>query len=250
MALRYCFEQFYVARTLSKSKTHDLAVIDTEGCEEAVKSAVKRGVFVYGYLNAGALEKERPYYQQFKHLRLAPYDGWSGEYWIDPTDREWQQHLISEAKRMKKMGVIGLYLDNTDIYYMVTEGFRSPMGKAPTPQAVYTALSNIVLKLSDLGMIVMPNGGDVFVRKFVRAHPFVIKTVNQEGVLYQDKKRQSKEDTEYFTDYLDWCKKKGIYIRGIEYPKIKAQAVHAQLYYAKHGWQGIYISYHKDLRGD
>ena len=250
MALRYCFEQDYVAKTLSRSKSHDLAVIDTEGCEDAVKSAVKRGVFVYGYLNAGALEKERPYYNDFKHLRLAPYDGWDGEYWIDPTDREWQQHLISEAKRMKKMGVIGLYLDNTDIYYMVTEGFRSPMKSAPTPQAVYTALSNIVLKLSDLGMIVMPNGGDVFVRKFARAHPSIIKTVNQEGVLYQDKRRQSKEDTEYFTEYLDWCKKKGIYIRGIEYPKTKAQAVHAQLYYAKHGWQGIYISYHKDLRGD
>lgn len=250
MSLRYCFEQSYVARTLARSKPHDLAVIDTEGCESVVKAAVKRGVFVYGYLNAGALEKERPYYPQFKHLRLAPYDGWDGEYWIDPTDREWQQHLISEAKRMKKLGVIGLYLDNTDIYYMVTEGFRSPMKKAPTPQAVYTALSNIVLKLSDLGMIVMPNGGDVFVRKFVRAHPNVIKTVNQEGVLYQDKKRQSKEDTEYYTDYLDWCKKKGIYIRGIEYPKTKTQAVHAQLYYRKHGWQGIYISYHKDLRGD
>ena len=250
MALRCCFEQSYVARTLACSKPHDLAVIDTEGCESAVKSAVKRGVFVYGYLNAGALEKERPYYEEFKHLRLAPYDGWDGEYWIDPTDRGWQQHLISEAKRMKKMGVIGLYLDNTDIYYMVTEGFRSPMRKAPTPQAVYTALSNIVLKLSDLGMIVMPNGGDVFVRKFVRAHPNVIKTVNQEGVLYQDKRRQSKDDTEYYTDYLDWCKKKGIYIRGIEYPKTKAQAVHAQLYYRKHGWQGVYISYHKDLRGD
>jgi endo-alpha-1,4-polygalactosaminidase (GH114 family) len=208
------------------------------------------GVFIYGYLNAGTLEKERPYYPIFKHLRLAPYDGWDGEFWIDPTDREWQQHLISEAKRMKRLGVIGLYLDNTDIYYMVTEGFRSPMKKAPTPQAVYTALSNIVLKLSDIGMIVMPNGGDTFVRKFVRAHPSVIRTVNQEGVLYQDKRRQSKEDTEYFTEYLDWCKKKGIYIRGIEYPKTKAQAVHAQLYYKKHGWQGIYISYHKDLRGD
>ena len=57
MALRYCFEQSYVTRTLAKSRPHDLAVIDTEGCEESVKSAVKRGVFVYGYLNAGALEK-------------------------------------------------------------------------------------------------------------------------------------------------------------------------------------------------
>lgn len=64
MALRYCFEQSYVARTLARSKPHDLAVIDTEGMEDAVRNAVRRGVFVYGYLNAGALEKERPYYKK------------------------------------------------------------------------------------------------------------------------------------------------------------------------------------------
>jgi len=51
-----------------------------------VRAAVKRGVWVYGYLNVGALEKERPYYPIFKHLRLAPYDGWDGEYWVDVTD--------------------------------------------------------------------------------------------------------------------------------------------------------------------
>lgn len=31
MSLRYCFEQDYVARTLARSKPHDLAVIDTDG---------------------------------------------------------------------------------------------------------------------------------------------------------------------------------------------------------------------------
>ena len=59
MALRYCFESDKVKRTLDKSKRNDLAVIDTEGCESAVKSAVSRGVYIYGYLNAGALERER-----------------------------------------------------------------------------------------------------------------------------------------------------------------------------------------------
>ena len=34
MALRYCFEQDYVAKTLSRSKPHDLAVIDTEEVAE------------------------------------------------------------------------------------------------------------------------------------------------------------------------------------------------------------------------
>lgn len=45
MALRYCFEQDKVKRTLDKFKRNDLAVIDTEGCESAVKSAVSRGVY-------------------------------------------------------------------------------------------------------------------------------------------------------------------------------------------------------------
>ena len=252
MSLRYCFESSRVPATLSACKRNDLAVVDTEGHEKAVREAVRRGVFVYGYLNVGALEKERPYYEKLKHLRLAKYDGWSGEYWIDPTDKAWQDHVLSLAKQIKACGAIGLYLDNTDIYYEIAEKQISKQysRNLPTAQAVYTALSNMILKITALGLIVMPNGGDTFVRKFIRAHPNVIKTVNQEGVLYQDGKKQSAEDTKYYTEYLDWCRKKGIYIRGIEYPKTKAQAVHAQLYYKMHRWQGCYISWHKDLRGD
>lgn len=158
--LKYCFEQKYVPSVLRNIKPHGLAVVDTEGHEKAVREAVSRGVYVYGYLNAGALEKERSYYPLFKHLRLAPYDGWDGEYWVDVTDKAWQQHLIAEAKRMKSLGVIGLYLDNTDIYYMVKEGFRNSMKVVPSPQSVYNALSSVIRKINALGMIVMPNGGD------------------------------------------------------------------------------------------
>ena len=106
---------------LRGAKKNDLAVVDTEGQEDAVREAVKRGVWVYGYLNIGALEKERPYYEKLKRLRLAPYDGWDGEYWIDPTAREWQEHILSLAKEIKAIGAIGLYLDNTDIYYEILE---------------------------------------------------------------------------------------------------------------------------------
>jgi endo-alpha-1,4-polygalactosaminidase (GH114 family) len=151
---------------------------------------------------------------------------------------------------MQSLGVIGLYLDNTDIYYMVMEGFRNPMKPVPSPQSVYNALSSVIRKINALGMIVMPNGGDTFVRKFASAYPSVIKTVNQEGVLYQDNKKQSKEDTAYYTEYLDWCKRKGMYIRGIEYTKSKTASLKCKAYYARHGWQGLYISKHKNLEGD
>lgn len=252
--LTYCFEQDHVANTLKNTAVHGLAVVDTEGCETAVRTAVKRGVWVYGYLNAGALESERSYYSMFKNLRLAKYDGWDGEYWIDVTNKEWQNHLISEAKKMKALGVIGLYFDNADIYYMCAEGFKEEktkmIRKAPSAQAVYNSLSLIIRKINELGLIVMPNGGDTFVRKFVSAYPGLIKTVNQEGVLYQDNKAQSKSDTKYYTEYLDWCRKRGIYIRGIEYTKSKTAMVKCKAYYLKHGWQGLYISKHKNLEGD
>lgn len=51
--ITYCFEQEYVAKTLKNTAVHGLAVVDTEGCESAVRNAVKRGVFVYDYLNVG-----------------------------------------------------------------------------------------------------------------------------------------------------------------------------------------------------
>lgn len=59
MSLTYCFELPYTKNTLYKCKRNDLAVIDTYGSESLVKSAVNRGVLVYGYLNIGALEDGR-----------------------------------------------------------------------------------------------------------------------------------------------------------------------------------------------
>ena len=49
--LTYCFESSHVPRTLARCKRNDLAVVDTEGNEKAVRNAVSRGVHVYGYLN-------------------------------------------------------------------------------------------------------------------------------------------------------------------------------------------------------
>ena len=69
MSLRYCFEQDYVIKTLDKSMKDDLAVIDPDGIDPIhIRRAVGRGVHVYGYLNAGALEKERSYYNEFDDL--------------------------------------------------------------------------------------------------------------------------------------------------------------------------------------
>ena len=252
MALKYCFEQSHVARILSKSKPNDLAVIDTDGISRyEINYACARGVWVYGYINAGALERERSYYSKYKHLRIAKYEGWDGEYWIDPTADEWKEHIADLAKVIKKTGAIGVYLDNTDIYYMCGHGFKNPMRKAPSKEAVYHALEDIVDAIqTDIGLIVMPNGGDTFVRRFITEHPGIIQTINQEGLFYENFRKQSKEETEYRKAYMKWAAKHiPGKVRGIEYCKKPAEIAYVKAYYLAHGWD-VYISKHKNLEGD
>lgn len=259
MSLRYCFEEDYVIKTLRKSKKNDLAVVDPDGIDDEIFiAAAKRGVHLYGYLNAGAIEKERSFYKKFEYLRLAEYDGWPGEYWIDPTDAAWKKHVINQAIKMKRMGFKGLYFDNVDIYYMALRGFKEEnstmVGKrsVPSADAVFRALLDIITTLvMDVGMIVMPNGGDIFVRRLVKdGYKNLIKTVNQESVLFKDNEHTSSADRKYFTDYLDWCKKQGFYIRGIEYCKKTYHIAQAKAYYKLHNWPGLYISKHSYLKGD
>lgn len=251
MSLRYCFEEDHVKATLNRSKKNDLAVIDTDGIGTSlIKSAVNRGVFVYGYINAGALESGRSYYDKYKHLRLARYEGWSGEYWIDPTAPEWRKHIVDLAKTIKATGAIGVYFDNTDIYYEVRHLKKGYDRNMPDQNAVYKALRDIVLDLAKIGLIVMPNGGDAFVRRFYTEHPTILKTINQEGCLYEDFKRQPKSERQYRTEYMNWARKKGMYVRGIEYCKKTAQIAECKAYYLAHGYKGLYISKHTNLEGD
>lgn len=255
MAMLYCFELPYIKSALAKCKRNDLAVIDTYGSESLVKSAVNRGVLVYGYLNIGALEDGRSYYQKFKNLRLAYYDGWDGEYWIDVTDKGWQEHILDLAKKIKATGAIGLYLDNCDVYYMCQQGFKEEkthmLRKAPTAQAVYTALSSMVLKIHALGLIVMPNGGDTFLRKFMVAHPHIIATINQEGVFYERLNKKNKlSDTKYYKDWCKWAQKHiSGKVRLIEYTSSKVEQAKIKAYCKVKGWD-VYFSKHKELRGD
>lgn len=253
---RVCFEEEYVTRTLKNSKPKDLAIIDSDGINwTTIQMAKNNDIFVYDYLNAGACESERDYWNDFKDLALAEYNGWKGEYWIDITSEKWKNHLIQQAKEKKANGVDGLYFDNSDIYYMCLEGFKEEktkmIRKAPSADKVYKALRDVIMAIEDLGLVVMPNGGNDFVeRLFDDGYGYLIKTVLQEGVCYTDQKATPKADKKYYTKYLDKMKKRGVYIRIIEYPKTKTQAAKAIAYATLHGWQAMYISYHKDLRGD
>lgn len=257
LAYIVCLEQDYVKRTLQKARKNDLVVFDSSGISQSIiDSAKRKGVHLYDYINIGSVEKDGPYYKKFKDIRIAKYSGWS-EYWVDVTDERWQQHIIDIAKAKKKKGAIGVYLDNTDLYWECLVGFRENKTKTlmaiPEHEKVFFALEHMVEKLvNEVGLIVMPNGGDIFVRElFKRGYgQYLIRTVNQEGVLYSDFKKQSKGETAYFVRYLDWCLEQGLYIRGIEYVKEQSGAKEVLEFYKEHHYQAVYISRHTNLRGD
>ena len=122
---------------------------------------------------------------------------------------------------------------------------------APSAQAVYTALANIILNIHKLGLIIMPNGGDVFLRKFMVAHPVVIATINQEGVFYSELNKKNKSaDTKYYKDWCKWAQKRiSGKVRIIEYTSSKTEQAKIKAYCVAHGWD-VYFSKHKELRGD
>lgn len=256
MNTRYCLERDSVQSALKKCGENDFIVIDFDGISQSViNGALNRGVQIYGYLNAGALEQDRSYYSRYSSLRLAKYDGWAGEYWVDVTNQTWKEHLVEEAEKLKAAGASGIYFDNADILYMVESGFREEkttmLRTAPSSGKVYQALSDVILTIENtVGITVMPNGGDIFVRRFVSEFPGAITEVNQEGVLYDGNRQQPADECNYLTDYLDWCKNRGLYIRGIEYINTTAGASAAKAYYAEHNWDTLYISRQKNLLGN
>ena len=109
----------------------------------------------------------------------------------------------------------------------------------------------MILKINALGLIVMPNGGDVFVRKFITAHPKVIPAINQEGVFFEElNKKNSASDTQYYKDYCKWAQKKiSGKVRLIEYTSSKTEQAKIKAYCLAHNWD-VYFSKHKELRGD
>ena len=74
--------------------------------------------------------------------------------------------------------------------------------------------------------------------------------LHQEGLFYEDFKRQPKSETAYRKDYMKWAAKNiSGKVRGIEYCKKPSEIAYVKAYYSAHGWD-VYISKHKNLEGD
>ena len=167
-------------------------------------------------MSIGTVAKYRPYYKRFKKIRLKRYNNWNTEFWVDVRKKKWQKFFLNElVPQLKKKGIDGLWVDNTDVYY------EFPKKK------IFKALVYMLKKVKKMKLPVIINGGDVFVDKLIeKKKQKLIKGVMQEEVLTviadYDRgifERAGADDYIYFTSYVQRCKKAGIKVSLLEYTR-------------------------------
>nr|MCR4674113.1 endo alpha-1,4 polygalactosaminidase [Lachnospiraceae bacterium] len=73
---------------------------------------------VYSYINIGAIENFRSYYNQFKGHTLGEYENWPEERWMDVSYKNWQTYVTKTmGPKLSKKGIDGFFVDNCDVYY-------------------------------------------------------------------------------------------------------------------------------------
>ena len=206
--------------------------------KKQIKSLKKNGRKVYSYLNVGALEEYRSYYDDYKDLCLSVYENWTDESWVDVTSEKWQTFIGDKlAKKLAAKGISGLFLDNCDVYYHYHT------------DAVYEGLVVILEKLKKYGIDIIINGGDVFVSRLIKDGKWSLITgVNQESVFsriinYDNDTfgTQKKDEKKYYTSYLKKVAAKKLKVFLLEYTKNKALKKKIKKYCKKHGYK-YYIS--------
>lgn len=223
----------------SKVKNYKSIVIDAQNYTAAeIKKLKSGGRKVYTYISIGSLEEYRSYYKRFKKYILGKYTNWSDEKWVDVSKKAWQDFMVNDLiAGLRKKGVDGLWVDNTDVYYEFPR------------TAIFNGLVSILSRCHQKNIPIIINGGDVFVSKLISTGKAkIIDGVMQEEVLtaitgYSSNRfsRQSKTDRAYYETYLKRVRKAGRSIALLEYTKSASMRKEIIAYCKKNGYS-YYIS--------
>lgn len=231
---------------LDDSGNYEIAVIEgQEFSSDEISGFKVGGRRIYSYINIGSIETFRPYYTDFENDILGKYENWPDEYWIDVSDKRWQDHISETiAEELYEKGIDGFFIDNCDVYYQY-----------PTNE-IYGGLINIMERLNEYDIEIIINGGNDFVTQLILdGKSGLIDGVNQEGVFSSIKDydndvfvKQDKDETEYFTQYLDMAKKAGLDVYLLEYTTDSGIAKEVETYCGREGFR-YYISCSLGLDG-
>lgn len=258
--MRYgvCLEEKHKQKVIAAAGAYDLLVIDAQNFTGGEIKHLKAGgkTKILSYINVGAIEDDRSYFSAAKKsgLLLGEYDNWPGEYWVAAQKPEWKTIILGLASTLAIKGVDGFWVDNLDILYTAEDEYMWSKDKLT---ALYTNLQAILAGLHKLGYV-MINGGDVFVAKAIRHKQVsVFDGVNQETVItsildYDPPGkfgRQSKDEQEYYTDYLDQVRMAEKDICLLEYATDSAIISEAESFARAKGYT-LCVSHNIELGGD
>ena len=229
-------EEKDIARTLD----YDTIVIDAQYFSpEQIAELHQSGHTVYSYINIGSVEDFRPYYDDYAAYTIADYENWEGERWVDVSQDVWKDFILKQlAPEILAKGVDGLFVDNTDIYFI------------QETKEIYDGVAEILKGLQAMDTYVSINGGDTFVMEYIEQggrFSDIADAVNQETVFSAidfDKKRflkQTEIERVYFQEYVETVAANGGDIYLLEYTKDAALIEQIQEYCRAHHFR-YYVS--------
>ena len=185
-----------------KLNNYEVLVLEpTEFNKDDIKKLHEKNKKIYAYLNIGALENYRPYYEEFKDKTLGTYENW--------------QDLIVDdlGKSIADKGFDGFFIDNCDVYYQFEN------------EKIFGGLCSILKGIRKYNLDIIINGGDTFVSKCIyeKNAKEMFDGVNQECVFtdidfeHKTYTEKSMEEREYFIKYLENVKSQGLKVYILEY---------------------------------
>ena len=191
-----------------------LVLEPTEYDKDDIKKLHEKNKKIYAYLDIGSLENYRPYYDKFKDKVLGNYENWEDEYWMDVSDKKWQNLIVDElGKNIADKGFDGFFIDNCDVYYQFEN------------EKIFDGLCSILKGIRKYNLDIIINGGDTFVSKCIdeKNAKEMFDGVNQECVFtdidfeHKTYTEKSMEEREYFIKYLEDVKLQGLKVYILEY---------------------------------
>ncbi len=234
-------------KAMRKFRKYKTIVLDVQSGfdKDDIQTLKDRGHRVYSYINVGAVENYRDYYNDCLDITLGKYDNWPDERWVDVSGAKWQDFILKDlSERIKDTGVDGYFVDNIDVYYQYHR------------ESIYNGVEIILKGLKEKGDVII-NGGDTFVMEYIDkggAVELILDGVNQETVFTAIKdynrgkfKESSEEDRDYYLTYTETIKRRGREVYLLEYTKSRQLKKKIQERSGELGYK-YYISKSLDLR--
>lgn len=247
MEYKVCLSTKVNPKKLSKVNENYILVIEPDDYSSSEVKAIKaKGYKVLGYLSVGTIEKERTWFGKYKQYKLQKLEDWPNEYYIDIRRNEWQSFLIERAKKLQKIGYLGLWCDNLDVYEYNKCG------------SMYSACKKILRDLKKLGLYIMVNGGSEFFDTAMDKNEKIFNMVHgvtQEEVFTRIKSYsgsgtfgvQTSYQNKFYTGYLKRLDKFGIQTFLLEYTNSVVVSNKIKDFCSKNSITGYYISNDVDL---